>query len=539
MILINFLIFSVVSTLKSGDDPYEILNIDRTATDEMIRKTYKKLVFKYHPDLNKDEASHAMFVKINDAYELLSNPYRKKIFDTQGIVNIKEYDGDDRQNNDDDESKYYTYKNRDYVVPLLNQMMFEKLVKDSNEWILFVYQHFDCSDCASQEKIFDEIGKSLNMYVSLGKLEATSSPDLVEKLKVKTFPQIIHVKYISDDNFKVKKIANKFKNPNSGIKKIFKVWGCTIKSFEKEKNFNLWLQIIPDKTHIVLVVNPHIKNTPITYFHCCKTLKERCMFSTIPSSILNVTLTDMKNTLFIYRGHNTDPRRIVVNEYKMINSIEEFEPPVFPKLNWRNFKVYSGNWLIMCVGVPNRDIIEEAVKHPFSTGYTEPGSLFASNLKLNSGNWAIISADKMKIWKIEKINDSAHFFSVCTQICKSNNIESIFGPGMDITEKEIKVGQFGESYWYLMPFTVSNGNIIANFAPVSIPVPTVLTISLIIAVLLFFRYIFLQPKAPSLKTKERVNTHKDDNIIKTPTEDISNKHEDMPQLVGTDSNQND
>ena len=74
---------------------YEILEVSRTASKEVITKAYKVLVRKYHPDLEqdekkKDEAKEKM-VRINEAYETLSDDEkRKKYDDTIAILEEKE-----------------------------------------------------------------------------------------------------------------------------------------------------------------------------------------------------------------------------------------------------------------------------------------------------------------------------------------------------------------------------------------------------------------------------------------------------------------
>lgn len=67
---------------------YEILEIDRNASPEIIDKAYKTLAKKYHPDL-QDEAhkkeSEEKFKIINEAYQVLSNPEQKALYD-QNLV---------------------------------------------------------------------------------------------------------------------------------------------------------------------------------------------------------------------------------------------------------------------------------------------------------------------------------------------------------------------------------------------------------------------------------------------------------------------
>ncbi|WP_036728552.1 molecular chaperone DnaJ [Peptoniphilus mikwangii] len=66
-------------------DFYDILEVEKTATSEEIKKSYKKLAKKYHPDLNQeDEESETKFKEINLAYEVLSDDQKRKTYDMYG-----------------------------------------------------------------------------------------------------------------------------------------------------------------------------------------------------------------------------------------------------------------------------------------------------------------------------------------------------------------------------------------------------------------------------------------------------------------------
>ncbi|MGG7037061.1 MAG: DnaJ C-terminal domain-containing protein [Flavobacterium sp.] len=66
-------------------DYYKILEIDKNATPEEIKKAYRKLARKWHPDLNpNDKEAHKKFQQINEANEVLSDPEKRKKYDKYG-----------------------------------------------------------------------------------------------------------------------------------------------------------------------------------------------------------------------------------------------------------------------------------------------------------------------------------------------------------------------------------------------------------------------------------------------------------------------
>jgi len=65
-------------------DPYEVLGVDQEATREEIKRAYKKLSQKYHPD--KDGGDAQKMVDINVAYEILCDPERRKAYDEFGDI---------------------------------------------------------------------------------------------------------------------------------------------------------------------------------------------------------------------------------------------------------------------------------------------------------------------------------------------------------------------------------------------------------------------------------------------------------------------
>jgi curved DNA-binding protein CbpA len=76
------------------EDLYKTLEVKTTASFPEIRRSFKKLALKYHPDKNKDKKEWAkgMFTKIAHAYEILSDPEKRKKYDKGGIKKVEEHE---------------------------------------------------------------------------------------------------------------------------------------------------------------------------------------------------------------------------------------------------------------------------------------------------------------------------------------------------------------------------------------------------------------------------------------------------------------
>lgn len=82
--------------MKMGKDYYKMLGIARNASEDEIKKAYRRLALKYHPDKNKAPGAEERFKEVAEAYEVLSDKRKRDIYDQLGEEGLKVKVCDDR-----------------------------------------------------------------------------------------------------------------------------------------------------------------------------------------------------------------------------------------------------------------------------------------------------------------------------------------------------------------------------------------------------------------------------------------------------------
>lgn len=109
-------------------DYYEILGVPRNATEKELKEAYRRLVRKYHPDLNPNnrEEAEKIFREINEAYEVLSDPEKRKLYDKYGhnwknFSQFKDYENIYQQYNKGGQYSYRSKATQD-LEEILNEI---------------------------------------------------------------------------------------------------------------------------------------------------------------------------------------------------------------------------------------------------------------------------------------------------------------------------------------------------------------------------------------------------------------------------------
>src|ERR687893_1474305 len=70
--------------MARSPDYYKTLGVDKKASQDDIKKAYRKLARQYHPDTNKDSGAEDRFKEVSEAYDVLSDPDQRRRYDAFG-----------------------------------------------------------------------------------------------------------------------------------------------------------------------------------------------------------------------------------------------------------------------------------------------------------------------------------------------------------------------------------------------------------------------------------------------------------------------
>ncbi|PFH52963.1 hypothetical protein AMATHDRAFT_73787 [Amanita thiersii Skay4041] len=98
MYSITFFLLLSLAAFVVAADLYKVLDVHKSSSERDIKHAYRKLSRKYHPDKNKDPDAESKFVEIAHAYEVLSDPEKRKIYDRYGEEGLKAHEGGHHSN---------------------------------------------------------------------------------------------------------------------------------------------------------------------------------------------------------------------------------------------------------------------------------------------------------------------------------------------------------------------------------------------------------------------------------------------------------
>jgi hypothetical protein len=181
-ISLALLLFHGAITLLAAQqkDFYKVLGIRRDAGLEDIKRAYRELAKKHHPDKNKDAQAPKRFVEIQRAHEVLTDPQKRKIFDQTG----QDPDDPEVQQEIQMKERRQRFRHHDPVAEMLFgryeramrqhdiQSHTQTLTWDCYDafigsgdavWIIQIWRHYECESCVRLAPVWDEAARDLQV----------------------------------------------------------------------------------------------------------------------------------------------------------------------------------------------------------------------------------------------------------------------------------------------------------------------------------------------------------------------------------------
>ncbi|XP_064641838.1 dnaJ homolog subfamily C member 16-like [Lineus longissimus] len=203
VLFVAYFSISVIVT-QQGDDLYATLGVDRTSTTREIKKAYKNLARIWHPDKNKDPGANDQFTKINEAYETLTDPNKRKEYDNFGYVrmetgNAQEYRRQSfNQFHDMFGRSGFNFKfggesfNK-YQITFRSYRMNVKPESYHKPYLIYIYADL-CMRCMQLESLWEKMVDDLEIVgLGLGTFNYHQDGNLANEMGIHTYPLFVSV----------------------------------------------------------------------------------------------------------------------------------------------------------------------------------------------------------------------------------------------------------------------------------------------------------------------------------------------------------
>ncbi|XP_018569443.1 dnaJ homolog subfamily C member 10-like [Anoplophora glabripennis] len=184
-------LFCVHLQAEEEDDYYKLLGVGRDATVKEIRKAFKVLAVKLHPDKNQDDKNAgAVFVKLARAYEVLKDPQTRKHYDLHGdspdSVKKQQY------------HSYTYYRDQfgiyddDPIIVTLSRNDYELNVLDNNQaWFVNFYSP-NCHHCHELAPTWRKLARELEGVIRIGAVNCEDDYALCYQLSIEAYPTLLY-----------------------------------------------------------------------------------------------------------------------------------------------------------------------------------------------------------------------------------------------------------------------------------------------------------------------------------------------------------
>ena len=184
-------IATATSSTTPTVDHYVALGIEKTATQAEIRKAYRKLSLKYHPDKQKGiPNAQALFQAVGDAYETLGEPDKRLIYDEYGGQEFtSQWEFQMAQQKGTINPKSGFYKASDIVITVNNQNELNRLLRNGKPVLMEFYAPW-CVHCQQMVSSYKKAAVLLEEIAIVGAVNCDATGNLCSNQRIHQFPTL-------------------------------------------------------------------------------------------------------------------------------------------------------------------------------------------------------------------------------------------------------------------------------------------------------------------------------------------------------------
>ena len=268
------ILFLLIPNSFCGEDYYKLLGIKRSASKAEIRRAFKKLSLKYHPDKNKDnpEKAKAKFIKIANAYEVLSDDKLRKIYDEQGEEGVKQHQqgGGQHGGNFQDIFNFFFrganmnmnfqnqegpernfFENTDVLT--LKMENISKLLARRKIWFVYFFKSKDEGFENTNNKL-KEISSQCYGIFNFGAVNCKDDEEICEEYSVYSTPKLLYFPESANESEEEYKGSIDFQS-------IFKYGAKLMQNFVRiinKDNYNDFMTSYPERYHVLLFTSKKV-----------------------------------------------------------------------------------------------------------------------------------------------------------------------------------------------------------------------------------------------------------------------------------------
>lgn len=398
------------ATLKRGDDPYKILGVSKRATEADIKKAYRDVTRKYHPDVAKMDKKKAeqIFIRATDAYELLMDPKRKQLFDQTGSVSEEmeqESHGGYGYGYADPHSWFYGQRYQPHL-DTIDTSNVESILKEHKEVFVFVYNSYSMRNYI---QVFETVADELEEHSHFRRNDVQQGNYFATKYGVKTMPSIIYLRRNADGSTTHK--VTEYGSPNtreSMIEWIEECWDFDIKVFKKFDKLYKWLNANKEYTRVVAIERG---NDPSMAFKKGASKYRNCKYAILIDDYIPAIRKFKLTSIPVTLAFKNKKQKVL----RTMDALEQMENPVLVRLDREVLETVCEGMCFMHAGEPNDKLFSNFSSFTeVATVWTPADSTLAKSMGLKKGEWALISGGKMKYKKVnidEKYKHISSFLS--------------------------------------------------------------------------------------------------------------------------------